>query len=108
MVRSKMLRWTSRICGDPGVVSALRLSLVLAAVFLPAVALAYPGEQFIMWARGTIVAPLCLFAIVGAIIAILFRPQHAVVLIGVVVGSLLLMWVMSNGSQITSELQQTQ
>jgi hypothetical protein len=76
-----------------------------ALVLLPQLALAYPGEQMVNWARGSIVAPLCFFAIVISIVVSLVRPQLAVVAVWVTVISLFLMYVMSNGATITGQLQ---
>ena len=78
---------------------------IAALVLLPQLALAYPGEQMVTWARGTIVAPLCFFAIVVSIVVALVRPQLAVVAVWVTVISLFLMYVMSNGATITGQLQ---
>ena len=99
------LHCANRILVDPRLALAVRLSSVAVAVFLPAVALAYPGEAFILWARSSVVAPVCLFAIIGSLIMLMFRPQNAVLLLGVTIGALFVMWVMSNGAQITSQLQ---
>ena len=84
---------------------AVQLCALAAMLLLPQLALAYPGEQMVTWARGTIVAPLCFFAIVVSIVVALVRPQLAVVAVWVTVISLFLMYVMSNGATITGQLQ---
>jgi hypothetical protein len=84
-----------------------RLALVAALVFLPVLAQAYPGEQMVNWARGSIVAPLCFLAIVVSIAVALVRPQVAVVAVWVTIISLFLMFVLSNGATITGQLQST-
>ncbi len=84
---------------------AVQLCALAAMLVLPQLALAYPGEQMVTWAKGTIVAPLCFFAIVVSIVVALVRPQLAVVAVWVTVISLFLMYVMSNGATITGQLQ---
>ena len=93
----------TRILSDPRLAS--RLSFLAVAVFTPAVALAFPGEQFALWARSYIVAPLCFFAIVTSILVACFRPQLAIGAVFVTIASLFVMWVMSNGAAVTSQLQ---
>jgi hypothetical protein len=96
---------THRIFADPRLAAAARLLFLSALAWLPQIALAYPGEQMVSWARGSIVAPLCFFAIVVAIVVALVRPQLAVVAVWVTVISLFLMYVLSNGATITGQLQ---
>jgi hypothetical protein len=85
---------------DPLFAAAARGLFLSALVCLPQLALAYPGEQMVSWARGTIVAPLCFFAIVVSIVVALVRPQLAVVAVWVTIISLFLMFVLSNGATI--------
>jgi hypothetical protein len=90
---------------DPLFAAAARGLFLSALVCLPQLALAYPGEQMVSWARGSIVAPLCFFAIVVSIVVALVRPQLAVVAVWVTIISLFLMFVLSNGATITGQLQ---
>ncbi len=94
-----------RIFADPRVAVGARLLFLSAVLWLPGVAFGYPGEQMVTWARSSIVAPLCFFAIVVAVCVALVRPQLAAVAVWVTVISLFLMWVMSNGQTITSQMQ---
>ena len=90
---------------DPRVVAIARLLVLGALVLLPTLAAAYPGEQMVMWARSSIVAPLCFFAILTSILVACFRPQLAIGAVFVTIASLFVMWVMSNGAAVTSQLQ---
>jgi hypothetical protein len=98
-------QYVQRILDDGGGALVMRVLLVGALIALPALALAYPGEQLVNYARNNIVAPLCFLAIAVAICAALIRPQVAVAVVWVTVISLFLMWILSNGQSITSQLQ---
>jgi hypothetical protein len=66
---------------------------------------AYPGETFILWLRGSVIAPLCFFGILGSVLFVCFRPQHAVIVLGATIAALFVMYLMSNGSQVTHQLE---
>ena len=98
------------ILANTRLAAAVELFALPVVLLLPQRALAYPGEQMVTWARGSIVASLCLFgivffAIVVSIVVALARPQLAVAAVWVTVISLFLMYVMSNGATITGQLQ---
>jgi hypothetical protein len=95
-----------RILGDPRAALVMRLLLLAAIVAAPAVARAYVFETFVLWARNSIIGPLVFVAIAVTIAAALIRPQIAAAAVWVVVIGLFLMWVLSNGQDITSKLQQ--
>ena len=98
-------RYARRLLDNPRAADALRIVFLGALLALPAVALAYPGEQMVTWARSNIVAPLCFLAIAVSVCVALVRPQMASIAVWVTVISLFLMWILSNGQSITSQLQ---
>ena len=84
---------------------AIRLIAVASAVAIPQVALGYPGQEMLEWARGAIIAPLCLFAILGAILAALVQPRFMVAAVWTVVISVFVFFVIANGTAIIGHLQ---
>ena len=99
--------WQSqRILTDPRVAALARLVVIMGVVALPTLAAGYAGESIVDYARGNIVVPLVFLAILISLAAALARPQLAVIPVWVTVIALFLLWVMSNGQNITSRLQQ--
>ena len=99
------ITYASLALADPRIVVLARLLALGALVLLPTLAAAYPGEGLVMWARSNVVAPLCFFAIVTSILVACFRPQLAIGAVFVTIASLFVMWIMSNGATVTSQLQ---
>jgi hypothetical protein len=75
------------------------------AVVLPRLALAYPGQAMVEWARGAILAPLCLFAIIGSILVALIQPRFMIAAVWTLVISFFLFFVIANGTTIIGHLQ---
>jgi hypothetical protein len=103
-IQSTLWQWLGSPDGSSRAM-AIRSVVLLALLVLPAVAIAYPGEQMVTWARNSIVAPLCFLAIAVSVCVALVRPQLASIAVWVTVISLFLMWILSNGQAITSQLQ---
>ena len=78
---------------------------IAAVLAVPQLALAYPGQEMVEWARGTILAPLCLFAIIGSILVALIQPRYMIAAVWTLVISFFLFFVIANGSTIIGHLQ---
>ena len=84
---------------------AAHLALLSALVAVPQIAFAYPGQEMMEWARGAIIAPLCLFAILGSILVALIQPRFMVGALWTLVISFFVFFVIANGTTIISHLQ---
>ena len=82
-----------------------RIAALVAIAVLPQLALAYPGQEMVEWARGAILAPLCLFAIIGSILVALIQPRFMIAAVWTLVISFFLFFVISNGTTIIGHLQ---
>jgi hypothetical protein len=92
------------LLGSRAVLGA-QLATFALAVAVPCVALAYPGQEMVEWARGAILAPLCLFAIIGSILVALVQPRFMIAAVWTLVISFFLFFVIANGSTIIGHLQ---
>jgi len=81
--------------------------MLAALLLLPEVAFAstYAGQALLEWARGMIIAPLCLLSIVVSIAIAVFRPDFVKAAVWVTVVSLFLFFVISNATTIIGYLQ---
>ena len=84
---------------------ATRLMAIAVAVATPRLAFGYPGQEMLEWARGAIIAPLCLFAILGAILAALIQPRFMIAAVWTLVISIFVFFVIANGTAIIGHLQ---
>ena len=82
-----------------------RLCAAVLAMVLPRLALAYPGQAMVEWARGAILAPLCLFAIIGSILVALIQPRFMIAAVWTLVISFFLFFIIANGTTIIGHLQ---
>jgi hypothetical protein len=96
---------SSRSVPSARIERVVRLVLLAAFVAAPQLAFAYPGQEMIEWARGAIIAPLCLFAVLGSILVALIQPRFMIGALWTLVISFFVFFVIANGTTIISHLQ---
>ncbi|RKG67472.1 hypothetical protein [Corallococcus terminator] len=83
----------------------LKATLALYALTFAMPAHAYLGEKMVLWARTNIILPLGFLMILVAVGAAIFKPQFATAATYTVIAVIVMMLLMSSGTQIMAAMQ---